>query len=441
MTPTPRDLVLVVPDVGDLAGLNDDELLSRQGLIAGARRQVDVAAATVAAEIARRSARDLGYSGLAQKRGARTPERLVAQVTGLSVPEARAMITAGQALDAGAEWMRPVATALSTGDVSVGATAAIQMGLGEPNEQVTADDLATAARRVLDESGDLPPEQVARRAREARDELDVHGVADRERALRDRRFLRLVPQDDGMTRIFGLLDPESAALVTDAIDLVTAPRRGGPRFVDAGAKARAEAIVDDARSTEQIALDALVEMVRIAGAADNGRVFGTHKPAVRVHATLADLDRRRGAASLEGQTASVSIETAERIGCAGGFLPVLFGGTDALDLGRSQRRYSAKQRDVLAAMWGGCPIDGCDRPPSWTEAHHINQWERDHGRTDVRDGILLCRHHHMWVHDIGARIVRTGSEYDLHVPHRSPVRLESKNPTRRAWIRQASEAA
>jgi hypothetical protein len=162
---------------------------------------------------------------------------------------------------------------------------------------------------------------------------------------------------------------------------------------------------------------------------------------VRVHVTLADLDRRRGAATLEGQTASVSAETAERIGCAEGFLPLLFDGSDALDLGRTQRRYSARQRDVLAAIWGGCPIPGCDRPPSWTEAHHIDHWERDQGRTDVRDGILLCRHHHMWVHDIGARIVRTegdhGSEYALHVPGDPPVVLETKNPVRRAGARAA----
>jgi hypothetical protein len=365
----------------------------------------------------------------------------VATVTGLSVPEARAMITAGGALDAGAGWMRPVTTALVTGEVSVGATAAIRTGLGEPSDHVSADDLARAAERVLEESGGLPPEQVARRAREARDELDAASVTDRERLLRERRFLRLTPQDDGMTRIFGLLDPESAALVTDAIDLVPAPRRGGPRFVDERAQARAEAIVEDSRTTEQLALDALVQMVRIAGSADDGQVFGVQRPAVRVHVTLADLDRRRGAATLEGQTASVSAATAERIGCAEGFLPVLFEGSDALDLGRTQRRYSARQRDVLAAIWGGCPIPGCDRPPSWTEAHHINEWERDHGRTDVRDGILLCRHHHMWVHDIGARIARTegdhGSEYALHVPGDPPIRLETKNPVRRAGARAA----
>lgn len=436
MTAAAPDLPMVVPDVRGVSMLADDEVLALQASIAGVRRRVDAAAATVAAEIGRRSARDLGYSGLAQKQGARTPERLVASITGLSVPESRAMIAAGDAA-ADATWMQPVVSALQTGEVSVGATAAIRAGLGEPGEAVSADDLADAARRVLDEAGSLPPEQVARRAREVRDELDAAGVADRERLLRERRFLRLTPQDDGMTRIFGLLDPESAALVTDAIDLVTAPRRGGPRFVDEAAKARADAIAADPRTTDQLALDALVEMIRIAGAADEGRVFGVHKPAVRVHVALADLERRRGAAALEGQTAAVSAATAERIGCAAGMLPLLFDGTAALDLGRSQRLYSARQRVALAAIWGGCAIGGCERPPSWTEAHHIDHRDRHQGRTDVRDGILLCRHHHMWVHDVGARIVRTGGDYELRVPGDRPVRLESKNPVRRRMTRAA----
>lgn len=425
---------LVVPDVSDVASLSDDELLARQAQVAAVRRRADAASATLAAEVARRSARDLGYSGLAQKRGARTPERLVASVTGLSVPEARAMITAGEALDAADDWMLPVTAALSTGQVSVGATAAIRTGLGEPGDHVGEHELAAAAQRLLDETGGLPPEQVARRAREVRDELDASGVRDRERAMRERRFLKLTLQDDGMTRIAGLLDPESAALVTDAIDLVTAPRRGGPRFIDETAKARAMTIVEDSRTTDQLAVDALVEMIRIAAAADQGRVFGTHKPAVRVHVSLGDLDRRRGAASLEGQSAAVSAETAQRIGCASGFLPILFDGAAPLDLGRSQRLFTAAQRVVLAAIWGGCAIAACDRPPSWTEAHHIDHWDRDHGRTDVRDGILLCRHHHMWVHDIDARIVRSGTEYELRVPREHPVRLESKSAVRRRMV-------
>ena len=437
MTNSARDLALVVPIVDDVTSLTDDELLGLQTRIAGVRRQVDVIAARIAAEIARRSRVDRGYSGLAQSRGARTPERLVAAVTGLSVPESRAMIAAGQALSGGDTWMSPVGSALQSGDVSVGATAAIRSGLGEPNEKVSADQLAAAAVQLLEESGSLPPERVAQRARELRDELDAEGVADRERALRESRYLRFSRQHDGSTLMSARLDPESAAELQGRIEHVTAPRRGGPRFVDPAAKARADKIVADSRTTEQIALDTLVELVRIGAGADEGRVFATHKPTVQVHVALSDYERGRGAVTIEGQTASVSIPTVHRRACAEGIRPLLFDGSIPLDLGRSQRLFSANQRAMLAAVWGGCPIDGCDRPPSWTEAHHINQWDRDTGRTDVRDGILLCRHHHMWLHDIGARIVRTDDEYYLHAPGRDPARLESKNPVRRRSTRAA----
>ena len=124
-------------------------------------------------EIARRSRPDLGYTGLAQRTGARTAERLVASVTGLSIGESRAMITAGATLDGEAPWMTPVADALQAGDVSVGATAAIRSGLGEPTVDVSADVLAAAAKQLVDESGDLPPHQVGALAREARDRIDA----------------------------------------------------------------------------------------------------------------------------------------------------------------------------------------------------------------------------------------------------------------------------
>ena len=76
------DQIVVLPDVRDLARLGDDELLAVQVDIAAARRKVDAAAAAVASEIARRSRPDLGYAGLAQRTGARTPDRLIASVTG-----------------------------------------------------------------------------------------------------------------------------------------------------------------------------------------------------------------------------------------------------------------------------------------------------------------------------------------------------------------------
>lgn len=236
-----------------------------------------------------------------------------------------------------------------------------------------------------------------------RDSLDAEGVADREEALRSRRYLRLSPQSDGMTRVSGLLDPESAALVGDAFDQLTAPRRGGPRFVDADAVERADAVLRDPRTTEQLLLDAFVETVRIAGAADTGRVFAQRKPAVTLHVDAACLDRGTGAARLEGQSAAVSIATAHRLACAGGYLPVVFDGDRVLDLGRTQRLFSERQRLALAARDGGCRFPGCDRPPSWCEAHHLDGWIAE-GRTEVDRGVLLCRFHHLLVHNQGWRI-------------------------------------
>ncbi|MES1170282.1 MAG: DUF222 domain-containing protein, partial [Leifsonia sp.] len=172
-------------------------------------------------------------------------------------------------------------------------------------------------------------------------------------------------------------------------------------------------------------------------AADPGRVFGTRKPGVRVHVTVADLDRRAGAGHLEGQTASISMASAARLACAEGYLPILFDDCgQALDLGRTQRLFSEKQRLVLAAIWGGCAIPGCDRPPSWCEAHHADEWDLDNGATDVCNGVLLCRHHHMWVHTNGWRIRRRGVEFWLEPPpgdalNREPRLLQSKNPVRR----------
>ncbi|HEU0207145.1 MAG TPA: DUF222 domain-containing protein [Pseudolysinimonas sp.] len=439
-------LHLEVPDLQGISGASDGELIEAMLAWARARREVDAGLATLAGVVAARSSLELGHDGLAQRAGARTADGLVSQLTGTTGVEARAITTVGTMMRTPAPWLGEVAARVAAGEVSIGAAAAIQIGLGSPCPTVAADDLADAARSLLTEAGGLPPEKVARHARELRDELDEAGIADRESALHEKRFLRLIPQPDGMTKLIGLLDPESAALVTDAVDAVTSPRRGGPRFVDTDAVQRADAVVNDERSTEQLALDALVEMVRIAAAADDGRVFGVRVPAVRLHVSLADLDRRAGAAHFEGQTIAVSVATAARIGCADGLLPILFDDHGKpLKLGRTKRSFTEHQRTVLAAVWGGCAHPGCDRPPSWTEAHHINEWARDRGNTDIDDGILLCRHHHLLVHNNGWKIQRTGARYELlprpgDALHPEPITLTPKNPIHRRAIARAKTA-
>ncbi|TFV96313.1 HNH endonuclease signature motif containing protein, partial [Leifsonia flava] len=88
-------------------------------------------------------------------------------------------------------------------------------------------------------------------------------------------------------------------------------------------------------------------------------------------------------------------------------LPVLFSSTgQPLNLGRDERLFTRAQRLAISIRDGGCMEPGCDRPPSWTEIHHIRHWKRDHGNTNVADGILLCRRGHLRVHNEGWEITR-----------------------------------
>ncbi|MCU1423217.1 MAG: hypothetical protein JWN36_2868 [Microbacteriaceae bacterium] len=411
--------------------LSDADLVAFQRHFAEVRRTADLRLAQMAGITARRSRAELGSDGLAQRTGARTPEQLVQQVTGLSRREAGTLVRVGNLMDAAtaapgalpgvspvAEWMRSVNEAVAGRTLPMGAADLIRAALTGLD---AADDLLRdAATGLIREAATLSEEKLAARARQVRDRLDEAGIAGREEALREKRCLHLYPQPDGTTRISGVLDPESAAGLTAAIDAATSPRRGGPRFVDPTSRDHAQRLVDDPRTTPQIALDALVELVKLGVAGDSSHVVGSHKPTVRLHVTARDLDRRAGAAHFEGQSASVSIATAERHLCADGFVPILFDedGDQVLNLGRSQRLFTSRQRTALEARDGGCRFPDCDRPPSWTEAHHIDPWYEKHGRTDVADGVLLCRHHHLLIHNNGWQVTRTGADYFV-VPPRS----------------------
>jgi hypothetical protein len=142
---------------------------------------------------------------------------------------------------------------------------------------------------------------------------------------------------------------------------------------------------------------------------------------VRVIVASRALEERIGRGFIDGQTEPVSIATVERHACTAGTVRLTVDGHpdnagQPLNLGRERRLFSRAQRLALAARDGGCRWPGCERPPSWCEAHHIEHWQRDRGRTDVADGILLCRHHHLLAHNNGWEIQRDGPRYLLVPP-------------------------
>lgn len=449
-------------DAASLRSVSDDDLIALTELGASARRQLDARTALIAGELARRSRPELAHAGLAQRLGHRTADELVRVTTGESRRDASTAVNVGLLLAACDEratdshdevdvelaakstHLAPAIAAVRAGTLSPAALDAVRSGLGEPGHCVTAESLRSACEALVASPETLDVDRLYRRAREVRVELDSTAVTDRERRQRDARSLKLTVLPDGMTRATWLLDPESAAHVRELVDRATSPLRRTVTFVDPGDVEKAARIAADPRTPEQYASDALLHLLRAGAEADSSMMLGSGAPSVRVLVTARDLVRGEGSATLEASTGQpegtvVSLTTVQRLLCAGTQTPIMLASTgQPLDVGRSQRLFTARQRVALAARDGGCRWPGCERPPSWCEAHHIDEWQRDSGRTDVEAGILLCRHHHLLLHDHGWRIMRAGDAgYELIPPATvDPDRLPRPMPSRsREWNR------
>jgi hypothetical protein len=429
--------------------LPDIDLLAAQRALADARRALDAASSLVAGEISHRSRPELGYDGLAQRSGHRTAEKLVQHTTGSTARDAVGLVAVGtlvheaEAVNSGATvpaeltapWLLAVGTAVATGHLTVDAAQAIRAGLGDPTEHVSAAQLAEAVQTLLVEAAVLDADLLRLRARDLRDALDTAGVVDRERQIHQARGLRRITRADGGARWILDLDLESGAYLNDLCDKLLSPRRNGPRFVTDTDRAWADTIVADTRNDEQYTHDAITELIRIGVAADHTNIVGTRKPSVRVLTTTRSLQNRDGLGRIEGVTAPVSIATVERHACADGIIPITFDENgQALNLGREQRLFTTPQRIALAARDGGCRFTGCDRPPSWTEAHHVQHWKRDSGRTDIADGILLCRYHHLLVHNNDWNISRDHDGYWLTPPRNATGAERRLMPSRSAAL-------
>ena len=71
-----------------------------------------------------------------------------------------------------------------------------------------------------------------------------------------------------------------------------------------------------------------------------------------------------------------------------------------LAMGRRTRLATTAQRHAMGVRDGGCVFAGCDCPVTWTEAHHLDDWQFG-GSTDVDKMASLCRHHHGVTHRTG----------------------------------------
>ncbi|WP_347232354.1 DUF222 domain-containing protein [Cryobacterium sp. TMT2-42-4] len=326
----------------------------------------------------------------------------------------------------------------------------MRAGLGQIDAAVTAEKLAAALETLLTEAPALNADEVFKRARRMRDWLDEAGIAAREKQAHEKqahddRYLRVYRLANGDVRLNGLFAPEDGEFVLSTFDSITGPRRGGVRFVDAERAAWAQKMQDDPRTTEQINADSLVQLLKIAGEADPGRDFGGRRPSVRVIVTEKALTAETGEpgaaepaahGQIEGNPVPISQETIDRLLCDTGTRGIKFDADgQIIDVGRDERLFTEAQWAAMGVRDGGCLWIDCDRSPAWSEAHHINEWLKNNGCTDLADGVLLCHPHHLLLHNQHWTISRTGTQYWL----RPPVEVDPKQtlialPSKRAAL-------
>ena len=447
-------LMALPTNIDAYAVLTDTDLVFENGRHARHRDALGTVGALLAGQVARRSAPELGSRGLARRSGYRTPEEFVKVTTRATSREAVQAVKAGTLLVeiategdvnpatgeiavASEPWLKPVAVALTDGDLSLAAADSIRAGLGAPNSSIGVDELTIAAAALCVEARTLDPDRLFRRAKDARAELDAAGVALREEERREQRSLKVFALPDGMGKLVWTMDPETFATVKDLYDRSTSPKLGGVRFSGSDAQAKMDEILADTRTPEQLGSDSFVHLLAAGSDADSSTLIGTGAPIIKltttvatleatviaqlkvhdahaagVDAELSDLDTIAAARGyFETSLDAVSVATIQRYLCDGVAEEIIFDHEgQPMDAGREHRLFTRRQKAALAVRDGGCRWFGCERPPSWCEAHHIQQWVRDQGKTDTRNGILLCKHHHLLLHNNGWEIARDSDD-------------------------------
>ena len=356
-----------------------------------------------------------------------------------------------------APWFAGIGDAVATGVLSTPAATAIRRGLGEPAPGVTEDDLSQALAGFIPEAATLNTDQASKAARALRDRIDQEGIASRSAAMKARQYLRVWDKPDGMLHGVFELDPENGSVFRDFMRQVAGPRLGGPRFTSEEGRAWAKAIMEDPRPTDRILAESLIEALRIAATADSMTMVTSREPSVKIVVGMQDkLEPAAPSPSpspsplilpptglvplsgfIEGTHEAVPLSTIDRLLCTGAFTQVLTdSGGAVLDVGRQQRLFTSDQRVALAIRDGGCMMPNCNRPPSWTEVHHIDGFAEG-GLTDLADGIMFCGPDHLRLHNDGWTVkrVRTGGVETYWLippeaadPSRTPIRLRSKSP-------------
>jgi hypothetical protein len=241
--------------------------------------------------------------------------------------------------------------------------------------------------------------------RHHRHAADPEGYAAEQAELVENRRLSLSTWEDGSLFVNGVLDPEGGAVLRTALEPLA--RKSGEH---------------DHREREQRLADALVELAS-----------GNQPAQLQVTSSVETLIGLLGAPAAEMEfSLPVSSKTVERLACDCSLTRILLGSeSTVIDVGRSKRVVSGPARKALNARDGNCRWPGCERPASWSAAHHVVHWIRG-GTTDLDNLVLLCHRHHWMVHEGGWQLVKSDKGQMLSIPP-LPHSWGSTRPQAEGW--------
>ena len=257
----------------------------------------------------------------------------------------------------------------------------------------------------------LEPAEMRTLTQAARLQIDPDGVLDDDNRAHERRWFECEQSYGGAWFLRGQLDAEGGAVVKAAIDALA--HGLSPGETRSGSQRRADALVDmsaaQLRCGDHRDVHGQRPHLTVTVSADtlpSDTWSDDLRKAERVHP-----DGAAHPAMLQG-VGPIHPETARRIACdavrtmvavappADGSIWAATPPAVPLSVGRATRTIPAHIRTALHLRDQGCRFPGCDRPPAWTDGHHIIHWA-DGGPTKLENLVSLCRPHHRAVHEAG----------------------------------------
>ena len=327
--------------------------------------------------VCRMEAQRSRVTGSVHRRGAVFAEGAVSRVAWL---RSRLRMSDGQPQLRAAAAVRQVpelATAYAAGQVSYAQISVVAAVVPDIDPEVLA---AGAGKLLAEQVTQLAPGPLRQVAVRVRDHFEPEAAERRARQRLEERWLSVARTFDGAVAVQRVLDPDGGELLLATLNGLMPPP-----------------VAHDLRTPAHRRADALLDLCRLA--ANHTPTAGGEKPHVTVTVDWSTL--QGGGTAALGSGVPITAGTARRLACDATIIPAVLCSTEEpLDLGRAARLVSTAQRRALVLRDQGCRFPGCDRPPQWTDAHHLVPWANG-GPTDLDNLVSICRWHHSAVHEGG----------------------------------------